>query len=109
MPEAEEDLRTLDGSTRLIVRKAIKKVSQNPLPQEEGGYGKRLSNKFGTNLAGCLKIKLLRFGVRVVYKLERTDKGMTVIVIGARADNEVYHLAVHRLNRQSIVRLEMIP
>ena len=31
-PEAKQDLKNLDGSTRIIVRKAIQKVSQNPLP-----------------------------------------------------------------------------
>ena len=41
LPEAEKDLKALDGSQRLLVLKAIKKVQQNPLPAEENGYGKR--------------------------------------------------------------------
>ena len=43
--EAEKDRATLDRSQRLQVDKAIYKVSQNPLPQSEGGYGKPLGNK----------------------------------------------------------------
>lgn len=31
LPEAEKDLKALDGSQRLLVLKAIKKVQQNPL------------------------------------------------------------------------------
>ena len=32
LPEAEKDLKGLDGSQRNLVLKAIKKVQQNPLP-----------------------------------------------------------------------------
>ena len=32
MPEAEADFAALDGSQKILVRKAIKKVSANPLP-----------------------------------------------------------------------------
>ena len=102
LPEAREDLRRLDGSTRLMVRKAIQKVLQNPLPQAEGGYGVPLGNKQGSHLAGCLKIKILRVGIRVVYRLQRTKHCMEIIVIGARADSEVYQAAEERLHRQTI-------
>ena len=40
LPEAEKDLKGLDGSQRNLVLKAIKKVQQNPLPVDEQGYGK---------------------------------------------------------------------
>ena len=39
LPEALEDLRRLDGSQRILIRKAIQKVCRNPLPEAEGGYG----------------------------------------------------------------------
>ena len=32
LPEAEKDLKDLNGSQRILVLKAIKKVQQNPLP-----------------------------------------------------------------------------
>ena len=71
LPEAEKDLKDLNGSQRILVLKAIKKVQQNPLPVEEQGYGKPLGNHSSTNLAGLLKIKLRSAGLRVVYQLRR--------------------------------------
>ena len=97
LPEADKDYRSLDGSQRLLVDKALKKVQQNPLPQREGGYGKELANQSGLNLAGLLKVKIKSAGIRIVYKLERTDNAMLVIVIGMRADNEVYKTAYQRI------------
>lgn len=93
---AEKDLLQLDGSQRVLVQKAIRKVSQNPLPDYQGGYGKPLAN---SKLAGCLKIKLKAAGIRVVYKLVEIDGVMVIIVIGARADNEVYDIAQKRIAR----------
>lgn len=93
LPEAEKDLRSLDGSQRILVLKAIKKVSQNPLPDTEGGYDKPLGNHNHTNLSNFLKIKPRGAGLRIVYKLIRTKTEMLVVVIGARADDEVYDQA----------------
>jgi len=73
LPEAEKDLKGLDGSQRNLVLKAIKKVQQNPLPVDEQGYGKPLGNHNSTNLAGLLKIKLRSAGLRIVYQLRRTE------------------------------------
>ena len=36
LPEAEEDFDKLDGSQKIIVRKALAKIEQNPLPSYEG-------------------------------------------------------------------------
>lgn len=96
LPEAEKDLRNLDGAERILVQKAIKKVSTNPLPDYEGGYGKPLGNHSKTRLAGLLKIKLKAAGIRIVYKLIRTDTEMLIVVIGARADEAVYETAQKR-------------
>ena len=63
LPEALDDLRKLDGSQKILIRKAIQKVCQNPLPETKGGYGKLLGNKGSNNLSGFLKIKL-----RTIYK-----------------------------------------
>ena len=94
--EAKTDLRDLDGSQRKSVLKAIKKVSQNPLPVNEGGYGKPLGNKHGKDLTGLCKIKLMKEGIRVVYALIRTETSMKIVVIAARSDDEVYELAAQR-------------
>ena len=97
-PLAEEELARLDGSVRKIVLKGIIKVSSNPRPQSEGGYGKPLGNKAGNDLTGLLKIKYRDIGVRVVYRLMEDDKTheMYILVISVRSDNEVYDLAGKR-------------
>jgi len=81
------------------VLKGISKVAQNPLPTDEGGYGRPLGNKQGINLSGLLKIKLLKLGIRIVYDLKRDEKGMRIIIIGVRADYDVYELAEKRIQK----------
>lgn len=93
-PEAKTDLRKLDGSKRKQVLKAIEKVSENPLPATQGGYGKPLGNKAGRNLTGLLKIRIS--DVRVVYSIQKIENEMYVIVIAAREDSEVYDIADKR-------------
>ena len=97
-PLAEAELAKLDGSIRKIVLKGILKVSTNPKPQNESGYGKPLGNKSNNNLTGLLKIKYMDIGIRVVYKLVEDEKTheMYILVISARADNEVYNIAGKR-------------
>lgn len=102
LPEAEKDLKALDGSQRILVLKVIKTVQQNPLPAEENSYGKSLGNYGSTGLAGLLKIKLRAAGLRVVYKLQRTESEMLVIVIGVRADEEVYDITSKRAARHNL-------
>ena len=96
LPEAEKDFKKLDQSQRILVRKAIKKVQQNPLPVSEGGYGKPLGGKGGRDLTGFLKIKLRQAGIRIVYTLIRTQTEMLIVVIGMREDSEVYETAARR-------------
>ena len=88
LPEAEKEILALARNQQIIVNKAIKKVKQNPLPQSEGGYGKPLGHKQGTNLTNFLKIKLRGAGIRIVYKLVRTDRQMLVVVVGVREDEQ---------------------
>ena len=80
----------------------IKKVSENPLPKNENGYGNPLGHKQGKNLTGFLKIKLLRYGVRVVYLLVREKTTMRIIVIGARKNEEVYKIADKRKQKYDL-------
>ncbi len=96
LSEAVKDLKALDHSQRILVLKAIEKVSVNPLPNNEGGYGKPLGNKGGNNLSGYCKIKLLNLGIRVVYKLVRENNMMKIIVISVRDDEAVYNIASDR-------------
>lgn len=96
LPEAEKEFTALAGNQRILVAKALKKVQQNPVSIYEGGYGKPLGNKGGTDLTGLFKIKLKAAGLRVVYKLIRTETEMLIVVVGARADEEVYKIAEKR-------------
>ena len=99
LPEAEKDMKALDHSQQIVVRKAINKVKNNPLPQDEGGYGKPLGHKHGLNLTGFLKVKLRKEGIRIVYKLFKTETRMLVVVIGVREDEEVYEIAQRRIQQ----------
>lgn len=96
LPEAEDDLRKLDSGVRNTVSKMVTRVSGNPLPYTEGGYGKPLANQNGSDLTGMLKIKLKASGIRVVYTLKRTQTEMLVVVVGLREDSEVYRDAAKR-------------
>ena len=96
-PKARIEYNEIDGSIKPQVSKAIDKVLQNPVPLSEGGYGKPLGNKNNSKLAGCLKIKLKKSGVRVVYRLIRDGDIMKIIVISVRDDDEVYKEAERRL------------
>lgn len=102
LPEVREDLHSLDGSQRQLIYKALAKVQKNPLPMSEGGCGKPLGNKSGTNLAGFLKVKLRGAGLRIVYQLVRKDDQFLVVVVGAREDDEVYHIADKRIKTHGL-------
>ncbi|MCD7784752.1 MAG: type II toxin-antitoxin system RelE/ParE family toxin [Oscillospiraceae bacterium] len=102
LPEAEQDIGELDGSVKAQVFKGIVKVSQNPLPQSEGGYGKPLGNKGNLNLANLLKIKFRDIGIRVVYKVIREDTIMKILVVSARTDEKVYKEAAKRRRKYDL-------
>lgn len=90
LEEAVKDIKKLDRAVQVHVLKGIQKVSRNPLPAEEGGHGKPLGNKRGVHLTNLMKIKFRELGIRVVYKVERVDEIMKIIVISARTDEQVY-------------------
>ena len=77
----------------------IKKVSSNPLPQSEGGYGKPLGNVDGSDLTGFFKIKYRGIGIRVVYAIVRDKEVMNIIVVSIRSDNHSYKLAQKRKDK----------
>lgn len=102
LEEALEDLKKLDGSVRIQVLKGLRKVSQNPLLASQGGYGKPLGHRNGTNLTNLLKIKFRDLGIRVVYKVEITNSVMNIIIISTRTDEQVYEEAQNRRNKHSL-------
>lgn len=95
-------MKKLDHSAQVQVLKGIRKVSQNPLSVEEGGYGKPLGNKIGINLTNLMKIKFRDIGIRVVYKIERIEGIMKIIVISARTDEQVYKEAAKRREKYDL-------
>ena len=95
-------MKKLERSASLQVLKGIQKVSRNPLPVQEGGYGKPLGNKNGANLTNLLKIKFRDLGIRVVYKVERVEDVMKIIVVSARTDEQVYHEAARRREKYEL-------
>lgn len=97
--EAKNDLEELDNSQRIQVLKAIRKVSGNPLPSTEGGYGKPLGNQLTSALAGYLKIKLVKLGLRVVYRLEEVKGIMRIVIISVRNDEQVYKVLQSRIKK----------
>ena len=61
-----------------------------------------MGNKRGTNLTNLMKIKFRELGIRVVYKIERVDGVMKIIVISARADERVYIEAAKRKEKHDL-------
>lgn len=105
LPEVRDDLAKLDGSVIAQIAKGIKKVAQNPLPKNEGGYGTPLSNNSYSHLAGYNKIKFRQIGIRCVYRCVKCDNnyGMRIIVISCRADEEVYIEANKRIKKYQLL------
>lgn len=102
LEEAAKDIKRLDHSVCIQVLKGIQKVSRNPLPVQEGGYGKPLGSKSGTNLTNLLKIKFRDLGIRVVYKIIFDDGIMKIVVVSARADEQVYKEAAKRREKYQL-------
>ncbi len=98
-PESIKDMKKLDNSLKKQVLVGIRKVSKNPLPQSEGGYGKALGNIHGTELTGFFKIKYRGIGIRVVYTLVKKDNVMNIIVVSIREDSESYKKAQKRKDK----------
>lgn len=99
IPESDKDLSKLDKFVQEIVIAGIVKVSQNPLPDTEGGHGKPLGKKRNVNLTNFLKIKYKDINIRVVYTLARKEQVFNIIVIDTRSDSECYDLANLRKNK----------
>ena len=102
LDEAKKDLKNLEHSAQIQVLKGIKKVAGNPVSVYEGGYGKPLGYKGGINLTSLLKIKFRDLGIRVVYKAEYSDTIMRIIIVSARADDQVYKAAEKRRKKYEL-------
>ena len=54
------------------------------------------------HLTNLMKIKFRELGIRVVYKVERVDEIMKIIVISARSDEQVYKEAAKRREKHDL-------
>lgn len=89
---AKEDVRDLDGSARKLVLKAMKKLEDNPEQR-----GQPLGSKATGNLTTFRKMVVGDRDYRIVYRIEANGEVVVVWVVGGRADQECYDLAVSRL------------
>lgn len=86
--EAREDLRDLDGSSRKLVLRAIKKLETSP---DQRG------DPLGGDLTTFRKLVVGDRQFRVVYRVDADGTLCVVWVVGSRVDSECYELARSRL------------
>ena len=55
-----------------------------------------IKDKLQVQLEHCYKIKLRSVGYRLVYQVNEDEKALTVLAVGKRDRNLVYHLARKR-------------
>lgn len=90
LPEALDEYRALDGAVRANLKKLLAKRLEEPhLP---GG-------ELHGDLANCYKIKLLKQGVRLVYRVEDDRLIVLVLAVDRREDNAAYKAAMARLTK----------
>lgn len=91
--EAKEDLADLDGAAQKIVIKALAKLKTDPEKR-----GEPLGATVGTgNLTGLRKLVVGNRTYRIVYEVRADNTVVVVWVIGPRAEEKAYHLAVARI------------
>ena len=88
LPEALKEWHQLDGSIKLIFRKALKKRLLQPKVPGSELHG---------DLKDCYKIKLLKHGYRLVYTIEDHALVVLVLAIDKRENSIAYQSALFRL------------
>ena len=88
LPEALKEWHQLDGSIKLIFRKAIKKRLIQPKVPGSELHG---------DLKDCYKIKLLKHGYRLVYTIEDNELVVLVLAVDKRENSIAYQSALLRL------------
>ena len=88
LPEALKEWHELDGSIKLIFRKALKKRLVQPKVPGSELHG---------DLKDCYKIKLLKHGYRLVYTIEDHTLVVLVLAIDKRENSIAYQSALFRL------------
>lgn len=91
--EAEKDWHKLDGSQKKFIAKGLLRIQENG-----ANIGEELGNKRNSNLCGYRKLKFKANGLRIVYKIvDNVIEVAEIIVIGNRADAEVYDTTQKRI------------
>lgn len=88
LPEALKEWHQLDGSIKLILRKAIKKRLVQPKVPGSELHG---------DLKDCYKIKLLKHGYRLVYTIEEQVLVVLVLAVDKRDNSIAYQSELYRL------------
>lgn len=95
--EAKNEWDKLEGHQRKFVMKALQRIEENG-----PNIGDPLGNKRNVDLSGYRKVKLLKIGVRIVYKIVNDEIEVTEIVaIDHRDDEEVYKIAFDRIKKRN--------
>ena len=53
-------------------------------------------NHNGSELSGLFRINFRKFGLRVIYKTKMVGSRMTIMVVSARSDGQMYHKAARQ-------------
>ena len=89
IPAALDEWKSLDGSVKEPLRKALKKRLDEPHVAGSQLHGE---------LKGCYKIKLRKIGYRLVYSVEDDALVVLVLAVNRRDDLLVYTEASKRLS-----------
>ena len=95
VPQALEEWRSLDGSIKPALKKALEKRLDNPHVPASRLHGE---------LSSCYKIKLLKQGVRLVYEVEDDVLIVMVLAVDKRDNNAAYRAALDRLLKIAILK-----
>jgi mRNA interferase RelE/StbE len=101
--DAREDLRDLDGSSRKLVLKAIKKLEVEPEKR-----GEPLGSRALGNLSTFRQLTVGDREIRIIYRIELDGTVVVVWVIGRRADSACYEPALSRLKLHPDHRLAAV-
>jgi len=88
LPAALEEWHALDGSVKAVLKKLLQKRLEQPrVPGAE----------LHADLRDCYKIKLLKQGYRLVYRVEDGALVVLVLAVAKREDMAAYRAAIERL------------
>ena len=90
-PMALQEICSLDGSVKKLVKKQLDKLKTSPL------LGEELGNKNGYDLTGYRKMYTCKKQIRIVYSVVENVLLVNIIAIGKREEMEVYKMASERV------------